>query len=108
MQRRKPLRRTPLRRTQKPIKKVTAKRAKDLRRLARIRDEWWADGNNICGICGLAILNREDLDSDHIKPGMMGGGKDHSRENLQPAHSWCNLEKGSIRNYKVPNAQVDS
>lgn len=96
---RKPLRRSPLRRNQKPIKKVSAKRAKDLQRLARIRDEWWAAGNIICGICGLPILYREDLDSDHKTPGKMGGCKDHSRKNLQPAHRSCNIEKGSIRNF---------
>lgn len=52
-----------------------------------------------CGICGLVIRAFDDLVPDHIEPGKIGGCKDNSDKNLQPAHAKCNLLKGSKRNY---------
>jgi len=67
----------------------------------RVRTKWWEDkgrhGRLLCGICHLLILNWYELVPDHIEPGKMGGCKDHSESNLQPAHWWCNNEKGSVR-----------
>lgn len=67
----------------------------------RVRKKWWAERNPVlrCGICGKPIWDFGDLVPDHKEPGKMGGCKDHSEENLQPAHSLCNMEKGSIRNF---------
>lgn len=69
----------------------------------RVRTKWWNEqyGQLRCGICGGKIYLWDDLVPDHIEPGKMGGCKDHSESNLQPAHSWCNLEKGSKRNFRV-------
>lgn len=65
----------------------------------RVRLTWWivADGYLLCGICGERITDFNDLVPDHIEPGKMGGCRDHSDENLQPAHWLCNLQKGSKR-----------
>lgn len=70
----------------------------------RVRKQWWADkfGQLKCGICGKPIYTWDDLVPDHIAPGKMGGCKDNSVDNLQPAHVFCNLEKGSQRNYTRP------
>jgi len=69
----------------------------------RVRRKWWfeAEAKNTrprCGICRLLIVGWGDMVPDHIKPGKMGGCKDNSESNLQPAHWWCNNEKGSKRN----------
>ena len=45
-----------------------------------------------CAICGLDI-KREDFSIDHIIPISKGGR--NILKNLQPAHKWCNLEKGN-------------
>ena len=51
------------------------------------RDEY------ICGICGEEITNHSDAHIDHIFPVSRGGGD--NLENLQAAHSTCNLRKGA-------------
>lgn len=73
----------------------------------RIRLKWWNEqyGQLRCGICGGRIYLWEDLVPDHIQPGKMGGCKDHSESNLQPAHSRCNLQKGSRRNFTISGGQ---
>jgi len=53
-----------------------------------------------CGICHGPITDMNDVVPDHIQPKGMGGGFADDGENgsnLQPAHSKCNLEKGSKR-----------
>jgi len=58
----------------------------------------------ICGICEKAIEDMNDVVPDHIIPKGIGGGFADDGENgsnLQPAHSWCNQKKGSIRNFKL-------
>lgn len=72
----------------------------------RVRQQWWNRGNVRCGICGFRILHFMDMVPDHIEPGKMGGCKNNSETNLQPAHSWCNTKKGSIRNFKVISAHA--
>lgn len=67
----------------------------------RMRLKWWNSGRHECGICHNTIFYFRDMVPDHIIPGKMGGCKDHSESNLQPAHSWCNLEKGSKRNFTL-------
>jgi hypothetical protein len=65
-----------------------------------MRLKWWDEADSeplLCGICDEEIHHFEDLVPDHIQPGKMGGCKDHSESNLQPAHWWCNNEKGSKR-----------
>lgn len=66
----------------------------------RMRTKWWNEkfGQLKCGVCKRSIYTWDDLVADHIIPGKMGGCKDHSESNLQPAHSYCNLLKGSRRN----------
>jgi hypothetical protein len=54
----------------------------------------------ICGICQGAIEDMSDVVPDHIEPKGMGGGFADDGENgsnLQPAHSECNMDKGSRR-----------
>src|SRR5262245_53731431 len=64
-----------------------------------LRRKWWANWTPefCCGICHRTIWSFYDLVPDHIVPGKMGGCKDHRPENLQPAHWWCNSQKGSKR-----------
>lgn len=68
---------------------------------AGVRKKWWEAGQVVCGICELPVLRFEDLVPDHVEPGKMGGCKNHDESNLQPAHWWCNLEKGSKRDFKI-------
>ncbi len=58
------------------------------------------ENGGTCGICGFAIEDISDVVPDHIEPKGMGGAFADDGENganLQPAHSKCNLEKGSKR-----------
>lgn len=51
-----------------------------------------------CGICSLPFTDMNEIVPDHIEPRGMGGAqRDDSPENIQAAHSSCNLEKGSKR-----------
>lgn len=68
---------------------------------AMVRKKWWEAGEVICAICDKPVVRFEDLVPDHIEPGRMGGGKNHDESNLQPAHWWCNLLKGSKRDFKI-------
>lgn len=68
----------------------------------RMRRKWWDERPVFCGICLKRIVFFRDLVPDHIEPGKMGGCKDNSEENLQPAHWQCNRAKGSQRNYQYP------
>ncbi len=80
------------------IRKVSAKQAARQANLNKIRIRWWNEGRHECGICHYKINSFDDYVLDHRKPRGMGGGKrDDSEENLQPAHFWCNTEKGSRR-----------
>lgn len=88
---------------QKRPNAISAKQRARLADLAKVRKGWWdearAQGSYpICGICGEPIEDFKNLDSDHRIPGKMGGCKDNSPGNLQPAHRYpCNTEKGSQR-----------
>lgn len=89
----------------KPVNKITANQREVKNYLAEVRREWWDAAQIsgvplVCGWCGESILSYENLTVDHREPGKMGGCKDHSLRNLQPAHTWCNNEKGSQRIYK--------
>lgn len=53
--------------------------------------------SNECGICHKPIDDFRDAVPDHITPRPAGCKKDSHRDNLQPAHSACNIEKGSKR-----------
>ena len=46
----------------------------------------------ICGICGEDI-DQEDLTIDHIVPLIRGG--QHTHDNVQATHRWCNAAKGN-------------
>jgi 5-methylcytosine-specific restriction endonuclease McrA len=53
-----------------------------------------------CGICNEPITDMSDVVPDHREPKGMGGARADDGENgcnLQPAHSICNLKKGSQR-----------
>lgn len=61
------------------------------------------ENGNTCGICTHPITDYRDVVPDHIEPKGMGGARADDGENgsnLQPAHSACNMEKGSKRNYR--------
>lgn len=49
------------------------------------------DGHN-CGICGESVA-ADDIHIDHIYPVSRGG--EHELDNLQVAHSLCNMRKGA-------------
>lgn len=82
----------------KAVRKVSAKQRGKIGVRRRIRERWWAEGNRTCGICDKPILTFEEMVNDHIVP---GSGKDDSEANQQPAHSICNLIKGSRRKFKI-------
>lgn len=52
----------------------------------------------LCGICEEPFTDVRDIVPDHIEPKGAGGQwRDDAPRNIQAAHSWCNLEKGSRR-----------
>lgn len=54
----------------------------------------------ICGLCGEPFESTMGIVADHIKPkGMNSARADDRAENVQAAHSSCNLEKGSQRDW---------
>jgi hypothetical protein len=67
-----------------PMKRRKISRAKRALVIAR-------DGL-ICGICSEQV-EPHDVHIDHIKPVSLGGGNE--LENLQVAHSRCNIKKGA-------------
>jgi hypothetical protein len=79
------------------IKTQQERHRERLARLAEIRNRWWAEGKRTCCLCGKLIRFRSEYTLDHREPGKMSGCKDHSLENLGPAHFICNVEKGSRR-----------
>jgi hypothetical protein len=50
-----------------------------------------AEFGMVCHICGLEIKSMKDLHFDHVIPLAKEGP--HSRKNIKPAHSTCNLRK---------------
>lgn len=74
----------------------------------RLRLKWWGEQTAneplLCALCGKPIRSYSELVPDHIIPGKMGGCKDNSDSNLQPAHWICNAEKGSQRDFKKVSA----
>jgi len=60
---------------------------KTIRRTAIAERDGWT-----CGLCGEQVELR-DLHIDHILPVSLGGRS--NKENLQAAHSWCNISKGN-------------
>ena len=56
--------------------------------------------NRQCAICQVAFTNYSDIVPDHIDPRGMGGSRrDDHPDNIQAVHLWCNVEKGSTREY---------
>lgn len=58
------------------------------------------ENGGVCGICDEPIQDMSDVVPDHKRPKGMGGARADDGENganLQPAHSRCNMEKGSQR-----------
>lgn len=52
----------------------------------------------LCAICHQPFTDARDIVPDHIKPrGMSAARRDDHPDNIQAAHSLCNLEKGSRR-----------
>jgi len=83
------------------ISRVSPKQRKRLSKLAAIRNVWWKDSQAsgkplICGICDEEIRTREELVSDHERPGTFRDDR-----YIQPAHGVCNQIKGSRRNFKI-------
>lgn len=69
------------------------------------------DQNGLCGICG-DPMDYSDAVPDHKKAKGMGGAMhDDRQENIQAAHSLCNLVKGSrgpdFKITKVPMSTGD-
>jgi hypothetical protein len=50
--------------------------------------------NYICALCDLPV-NKRDVTLDHIIPRSRAPHLRYAQENLQPAHYWCNVAKGS-------------
>lgn len=60
---------------------------------------WEANPQPSCSLCGVTIERFSDFTLDHEKPrGMGGGSRNDAASNLNPAHFWCNRDKGSKRN----------
>ncbi len=68
-------------------------RAKSKERTRVDRDAIIKRDGMVCGICKGDIPNIADIDVDHIIPLSRGGTSDP--DNLQVAHSRCNLQKGT-------------
>jgi HNH endonuclease len=52
----------------------------------------------ICAICDKPFTDVRDIVPDHREPKGLGGARrDDCPSNIQAAHSWCNLDKGSRR-----------
>lgn len=66
----------------------------------RFRTHWLHDnppldnGHYLCGICGGWVAS-EEVTLDHIEPRTMENTFDLG--NIQPAHGFCNYQKGSRR-----------
>lgn len=66
-----------------------------MRRLLKRKVE---EQENICGICDKPFMDARDIVPDHKEPKSFGGARrDDHPDNIQAAHSDCNLEKGSKR-----------
>lgn len=66
--------------------------------MRKVIDRKIAEQNHFCGICGLALTDYTDVVPDHKEPRGLGGAtRDDHPENIQAAHSACNLKKGSRR-----------
>lgn len=64
--------------------------------LRNLKQEWLVrlQGRELhCALCSILIETRKDLTADHIIPASKGGPTE--RENLAPAHSWCNQARGN-------------
>ena len=55
------------------------------------KESLFNDQNGICGICGQPMSLEEEIHVDHIIPKSRGGTDNIN--NLQAAHSLCNLKK---------------
>jgi 5-methylcytosine-specific restriction endonuclease McrA len=62
-----------------------------------LREELYRKHRGKCALCG-GKLDKNDFTLDHIKP-LSRGGYD-KKENLQPAHRSCNLEKRDMTMYE--------
>ena len=57
---------------------------------------------NECCICGKAFESLDGIVPEHINPKGLGGSRRDDRpDNIGPAHSECNLLKGSQRDFKL-------
>jgi hypothetical protein len=55
-----------------------------------------------CGICSLPFTDSREIVPDHIVPKGSGGAwHDDHPDNIQAAHSDCNMKKGSRRNFTI-------
>lgn len=63
------------------------------------RNRLWKNRPHICGICGLEIASKDDMNIDHIVPRSKGGSDDES--NLQLSHALCNRLKGDKTSYTI-------
>jgi 5-methylcytosine-specific restriction endonuclease McrA len=60
-----------------------------------------------CGICGKLFTDCDDIVPDRIIPrGMGSANRDDHPDNIQAAHRRCNLEKGSKRIGRIPEAGI--
>ncbi|HEY6349650.1 MAG TPA: HNH endonuclease [Candidatus Angelobacter sp.] len=60
------------------------------------------DQGKKCGICDEPFTDFKDIVPDHIEPKGMGSARrDDHPDNIQVAHRWCNLEKGSRRVQRI-------
>ena len=55
-----------------------------------------AEQGGKCGICNQPFTDCRDVVPDHREPKGMGAAwRDDHPDNIQAAHRWCNIEKGS-------------
>lgn len=63
------------------------------------RNRLWKSRPHICGICGLEIASKDEMNLDHIIPRSRGGSDDES--NLQLSHAICNRLKGDKQSFTI-------
>lgn len=68
------------------------------KRWIKFRKQWLKDNPPInlfytCGICGRPV-HKDDVVLDHIQPRSYRPDLRFEATNIQPAHYWCNKEKG--------------
>lgn len=90
--------RMPVRRVDDPHHPRGYRELRSKEEMRRLLKQKVTEQNGLCGICHEALTDFRGIVPDHIDPrGMNGAWRDDHPDNIQAAHSSCNMEKGSKR-----------